>query len=200
VIINGILFDYCGPGGHVSIPDNVTKIDEEAFRGCTSLTGISIPERVKNIGSGAFYGCKGLADEDGFVIIGGVLFYYAGPGGSVTVPEGVSKIDGVSWYGAFMDCRNLTSITLPNSLRHIGRSAFYNCSGLTDVAIPSGVTDIDRNAFYGCSNLINITIPETVNRIDFFAFEGCLWLTIHAPAGSYAEQFAKKRKIPFEAV
>ena len=200
VIINGILFDYCGPGGHVSIPDNVTKIDEEAFRGCTSLTGISIPERVKNIGSGAFYGCKGLADEDGFVIIGGVLFYYAGPGGSVTVPEGVSKIDGVSWYGAFMDCRNLTSITLPNSLRHIGKSAFYNCSGLTDVAIPSGVTDIDRNAFYGCSNLINITIPETVNRIDFLAFEGCLWLTIHAPAGSYAEQFAKKRKIPFEAV
>lgn len=200
VIINGILLGYCGPGGFVSIPDNVTRIDEKAFWMCQSLTDVSIPERVKNIGSGAFHGCKGLANADGFVIKGGILFDYAGPGGSVTVPEGVSEIDGGDYYGAFMDCRNLTSITLPSSLRHIGRSAFYNCSGLTDVTVPSGVTDIGHEAFYGCSNLTSISIPETVNRIDGWTFFGCRWLTICAPADSYAEQYAREQKIPFKAI
>ena len=200
VIINGILLGYCGPGGFVSIPDNVTRIDEKAFWMCQSLTDVSIPERVKNIGSGAFHGCKGLADADGFVIKGGILFDYAGQGGSVTVPEGVSEIDGGDYYGAFMHCRNLTSITLPNSLRHIGSSAFYNCSGMIDVTVPSGVTDIGHEAFYGCSNLTSISIPETVNRIDGWAFFGCRWLTICAPADSYAEQYAREQKIPFKAI
>jgi len=32
------------------------------------------------------------------------------------------------------------------------------------------------------------------------AFSGCKKLTIHAPAGSAAEQYAKKYKIPFKAI
>lgn len=46
----------------------------------------------------------------------------------------------------------------------------------------------------------DVTIPEGVTEIESSAFYGCKKLTIHAPAGSAAEQYAKKYKIPFEAI
>ena len=46
----------------------------------------------------------------------------------------------------------------------------------------------------------DVTIPEGVTEIESSAFYGCKKLTIHAPAGSAAEQYAKKYKIPFKAI
>ena len=46
----------------------------------------------------------------------------------------------------------------------------------------------------------DVTIPEGVTEIGGSAFDGCKKLTIHAPAGSAAEQYAKKYKIPFKAI
>ena len=46
----------------------------------------------------------------------------------------------------------------------------------------------------------DVTIPEGVKEIESSAFYGCKKLTIHAPAGSAAEQYAKKYKIPFKAI
>ena len=66
-----------------------------------------------------------------------------------------------------------------------------------DVTIPDGVTSIGDSAFEGCSNLTSITIPDGVTSIWYSAFWGCENLTIHAPAGSYAEQYAKENNIPF---
>lgn len=45
----------------------------------------------------------------------------------------------------------------------------------------------------------DVTIPESVTEIEDFAFDGCKKLTIHAPAGSAAEQYAKENGIRFEA-
>jgi hypothetical protein len=53
--------------------------------------------------------------------------------------------------------------------------------------------------FDGCTNLTSITISGAVTYIGGSAFEDCPKLTIHGPAGSYAEQYAKKNKIPFVA-
>ena len=69
-----------------------------------------------------------------------------------------------------------------------------------DVTIPKGVTKIGRWAFEGCTGLTSVTIPEGVTEIGRHAFYGCKKLTIHAPAGSAAEQYAKKYKIPFKAI
>ena len=44
-----------------------------------------------------------------------------------------------------------------------------------------------------------MNIPESVIEIGEGAFAGCGSLTIHAPAGSYAEQYAKENNIPFVA-
>ncbi len=46
----------------ITIPEGVTNIGENAFRGCSSLKSITIPERVTSIGEYAFYACDGLID------------------------------------------------------------------------------------------------------------------------------------------
>lgn len=46
--------------GKFVIPNNITNIGEEAFRGCSSLTSITIPDSVTSIGSDAFSNCSEL--------------------------------------------------------------------------------------------------------------------------------------------
>ncbi|MDE5758454.1 MAG: leucine-rich repeat domain-containing protein, partial [Allobaculum sp.] len=47
--------------GNIVIPEGVTSIEDRAFRGCTTLTGVTIPKTVTNIGKHAFSGCTKLA-------------------------------------------------------------------------------------------------------------------------------------------
>ena len=84
-------------------------------------------------------------------------------------------------------------------MQSIGDSAFYKCSRLTSVIIPEGVTSIGDWAFRDCSGLTSVTIPDSVTSIGYCAFDECDNLTIHAPAISYVEQYAKDNNIPFVA-
>lgn len=43
--------------GHFSIPDNITEIPKEAFKGCEKLASVTIPDSVNNIGEYAFCNC-----------------------------------------------------------------------------------------------------------------------------------------------
>ena len=42
------------------IPESITSISEDVFRGCSELTSITIPNSVTSIGWDAFYGCSDL--------------------------------------------------------------------------------------------------------------------------------------------
>lgn len=61
------------------------------------------------------------------------------------------------------------------------------------------VVTIGTGAFERHSEITDITIPASVTTIAWFAFDGCTNMTIHAPAGSYAETYAKENNIPFVA-
>ena len=102
--------------------------------------------------------------------------------GNVIIPEkatyagmtfAVTSIEG----GAFRDCSGLTSVTIPNSVKSIGKYAFSYCIGLTSVTIPNSVTSIESRAFYDCSSLTSVTIPNSVTSIEDYAFCGCEGLT-----------------------
>lgn len=74
---------------------------------------------------------------------------------------------------AFSNCINLTTITIPSSVKTIGGGAFKGCSSLYDVTISEGVTKIYGSAFDGCVSLKGIIIPNSVTSIGSCVFRGC---------------------------
>ncbi len=66
------------------------------------------------------------------------------------------------------DYINLTSITIPSSVKSFGDGCFSSCSSLTSIAIPSSVTDLGLDSFYGCTNLESVIFegkcPENTIR------------------------------------
>ena len=77
---------------------------------------------------------------------------------------------------AFSLCRNLATVTIPNSVTTIGNSAFYGCSNLTSINIPSSVTAIGKDAFSYCISLPSINIPSNITTIECYTFYNCLKL------------------------
>ena len=101
---------------------------------------------------------------------------------------------------AFQDCYKLAEINLQDTaLREIERDTFSSCISLKKVVLPPTVKTLGTYAFASCIGLKEIHIPESVTKISSAAFQNSPHLTIHAPAGSYAEKFAKKNKIRFKA-
>ena len=70
---------------------------------------------------------------------------------------------------------------------------------MQNVTLPESIMSIDHWAFAYCENLKDVTISNSKTSIMGTAFSDCPNLTIHAPAGSYAEQYAKEHNIPFVA-
>ncbi len=79
---------------------------------------------------------------------------------------------------AFYYCQDVTGVTIPNSVKTIGRFAFYQCSAMKGVSFGNAITSIGQNAFEGCINLVGaLTFPNTVTNIGRGAFEGCTGIT-----------------------
>ena len=133
------------------------------------MTSITIPDSVTSIGSGAFEGCR----LEKATIPALAASYIKNDWLRTVIITSGWKID----ERAFLDCKSLTSITIPNSVTSIGGYAFSGCANLTSITIPDSVTSIGENAFYGCTGLTSITIPDGVTNIGWYAFSGCASLT-----------------------
>lgn len=175
----------------VTLPANLTAISQNAFYGCTGLTGISIPNKVTEIGNYAFYGCSSLSSltiPEQLTTIGTNVFYNApirnltwnaircGENGgmntanitNVTIGNKVQVLPNYFLKGA-----RITSITLPASLSSIWTSAFQDCSLLTSVSVPSSVTNIWSYAFSGCTSLKSLALPSGLTTINPYLCDGC---------------------------
>ncbi len=85
--------------------------------------------------------------------------------GSIILPETVtynSQIYSVKNIGdcAFRACRNLISITIPNSVTSIGYFAFGDCYNLTSITIPYSVKNIGDDAFFSCDKITSVHISD----------------------------------------
>lgn len=106
--------------------------------------------------------------ETGATSIGNYAFCKCEELTSITLPSSLKSIG----ENAFIYCSKLPSITLPLSLESIGKYAFNDCSTLTSIELPSGLTNIAEGTF-GSSGLTEITIPSGVTRIKAHAFSDC---------------------------
>ena len=77
----------------------------------------------------------------------------------------------------FKQCKNLSTITIPQNVIWIEESAFSGCNSLVDIIIPTDITWIGDSAFLNCNKLENITIPNNVTVLGSAAFQGCTNLT-----------------------
>lgn len=160
----------------------LTKINEGALKGCTTLININIPSTVTSFENSAFQGCTSLT--------------------TYTIPAGVHSIGDY----AFADCSKLNSVTIPSNVEIIGYQAFEGTPWYTSVknssttkygniqyinniahtAINTEITEcqfrtqtvsISPKAFWNCSDLTAVSIPAATKYVGEQAFERCTALS-----------------------
>ncbi len=207
--IGNSAFSGCSALYDITLPESIRSIGSAAFSGCTSLPAIEIPASVSFVGR-IFTDCENLDDihvsakNEKYSSVDGVFMNKAGtslilfPEGrkdaSYDIPAGVETIA----EDAFVNARNLKSVTIPASVTSIGTWAFsgsgltsvelpgvetvedylfFECADLESVVLSDGTTKIDEYAFRNCTSLTEITLPATLETVGRHAFEGCTSLT-----------------------
>ena len=140
------------------IPDDVTRIGDNAFYYCSTFTGkLVIPENITSIGKYAFEKCTGLT-------------------GSLIIPNTVVELG----ESAFAYCTGFDgTLTLSESLTFIGGWTFEECGGFKgSLVIPNLVTEIGSSAFEGCHGFEGtLTLSKSLEYVGGFAFASCSGFT-----------------------
>ena len=199
----------------IKIPKCVTSVKEGALSGCSSLESLTIPfvgNRADITSSDTNqYPFGYLFGTESFVESVQTEQVYFDPNKynyteiTYHIPSKLTSVTitgGDILPGAFLNCSNLTNISLQDNVTSIGDGAFYGCSNLqyniyndakylgnsenqhlalvetssqstTFFIIPSNTKIIGDCAFYGYGSLESISIPNSVTNIGHSAFEDC---------------------------
>ncbi len=135
-------FAGCISLGTVNIPPDIELLPWRIFEGCLTLKYIVIPKKVKTVEDYAFAECSALE---------GIKFECMHPEAGSSA--GLDRIG----MDAFMNCTNLMSINIPETVRYIGNQAFRGCSRLERLLIPKSVKAVYPLAFADCTALTEVT-------------------------------------------
>ena len=98
----------------------------------------------------------------------------------VILPDTITVIGSA----AFKNCTELKTINIPDGVGSIGNEAFYKCQNLTEIVFPISVVTIGKSAFSNCHSLVSVDIPKYLSVIEEFAFSNCIRLQhVNIPNG-----------------
>ena len=60
-----------------------------------------------------------------------------------------------------------TSVTLPDSITHIGPYAFYHCTNLTSITLPDAISALPAGVFGDCCRLTSVHLPEQLQALGY---------------------------------
>lgn len=154
------------------IPDlsQVTSIGDRAFYGCSALKTVDL-HSVTTMEYGAFQGCDALSGEidlSNLEEIPGHAFCYDPNITSVITCPTLRSIG--DWAFIWAD---ISTISLPETLKSIGTYTFYKASLSGTVALPDSLTQLGASAFSGCEKVEAIQIGSGLKDIPADAFDGC---------------------------
>lgn len=117
----------------------------------------------------------------------------------VEIPEKIGTKPVIELQNTFENHEEITSVLIPNSIEIIGWNVFDGTS-IEEISIPENVMGLGMFSFANCEKLKKVTFcGNNCTEIDETAFQSSTNVVIHAPAGSYAETYAKENNIPFVA-
>lgn len=95
--------------------------------------------------------------------------------GKINIPATVrhlNKVYTVNAIGAkaFSGASELTSVTLPSSIKQIGDFAFERCGNLHSVTFPSSEPKLGEGTFFQCTCLRDVSLGTDWKQIDFRMF------------------------------
>lgn len=188
---------YPQPSGDITVPAtvshdgityNITAVDKEAFRLCTSLTGISLPEGLKVIGTLAFMGCSSLSsielpstiDSIANEVFNGTAYLsntsnWTDDGKTLYINNYLIKVRSTTY----------NAVTVQEGTKGIAGMALYYCRHIDSVSLPSTLQFIGPQAFADCDTLHKVQLlTPTPPRLADDSFEHIANLSVYVPCGS----------------
>lgn len=109
------------------------------------------------------------ASASDFQMKGDLLVKYTGTASAVSIPTSVKKIG----KEAFAGHTELRKVVIPAYVESIDYNAFSGCSALETIKIPDTVTEIGNGAFSGCTSLKSVTLGKKLEKIGIGVFAEC---------------------------
>lgn len=117
-------------------------------------------------------------DENGVTIAG-----YTGTASRIAIPAEIAGQPVVALNDAAFYEADVTWVSIPDSVKRIGRYCFGGCTLLQTLRLPAGITEIPEGMLESCMRLYALDIPEGVTAIREYAFWVNYYLTaLHLPA------------------
>lgn len=182
----------------IVIPNGVTTIERNAFSQCKNLENISFPDSIKSVY--CYQGVDtGLEDTkwyenqpDGIVYIGKTLLGFKG--NREEVPSEIAVKSGTICIADYaINSENLTKLSLPDSVKYIGDGAFYECPNLKSITVPESVEEIGIYSLGFDERIGILGYRDDIIKESVEDFE------IYGKSGSPAETYAVKNNLTFVA-
>ena len=157
---------------HVSVSNGITSIGAYAFYSCTQLEILDIPESVSKIGEAAFMGTGIQSINLQIEELGNYAFKDCHSLHSVVLQSGVKAIGDGCFSGDYL----LSSLTIPETVNHIGADAFNGCAAWYQAQTEDFVILGDGILCKYLGSDTEITVPDSVKQICANTFISPIYL------------------------